>query len=191
MNPVWSVVYSIYHVIRLCIDAEQKANYAYVSSLRDASNTPVPVDGLVCLMLPRSYRYRKPFSTPLALKLTVNPDGLRYTSAYASLSNAKYLRKDFNAMMKKVTLIQVLIDHQVPMLAELFEGYKVALMAHVMKVQQASTVVVNSSFNDLKLDQASDMANSWATEVFRLCSTEYDTALRKTAERSVCQLSLE
>ncbi|KAF8912005.1 hypothetical protein CPB84DRAFT_742614 [Gymnopilus junonius] len=127
-----------------------KANYAYISSLRDASNWPVPVDGLVCLMLPRSYRYH----------------GLRYTSAYPSFSNAKYLREDFNAMMKKVTLIQVLIEHQVPILSELFEDYKIAIMAHIAKVQQVS-----------------DEANSWATDIFRLCSTECDTALRKTTER--------
>jgi hypothetical protein len=39
-------------------------------------------------------------------------------------------------MIKKVTLLQLLIDNGVPIVAELFDEYKEALVHHVTKVQE-------------------------------------------------------
>ncbi|KDR73534.1 hypothetical protein GALMADRAFT_142017 [Galerina marginata CBS 339.88] len=132
-----------------------RENYSYVNALKDATGRPVPVEHIVCSLVPRSYRYH----------------GLRYTTSYVNLANAKYFRKDFNAMMKKVTLIQTLINNDVPTLAELFEEYREALKAHVTNIHLAS-----------------DTANTWAMEVFRRCSVEYDTALREITERCKTRL---
>lgn len=65
-------------------------------------------------------------------------DGLRYTAAYATPVNARYLRQDFQIMMKKVTLLQLLIDNGVPMISELFDEYKDAMVAHIAQVQEVS-----------------------------------------------------
>jgi len=41
-------------------------------------------------------------------------------------------------MIKKVTLLQLLIDNKVPMVAELFDEYKEAMVNHVNEVQEVS-----------------------------------------------------
>ena len=41
-------------------------------------------------------------------------------------------------MIKKVTLLQLLINNEVPMISELFDEYKDAMVAHVAKVQEVS-----------------------------------------------------
>ncbi|KAF8964009.1 hypothetical protein BDZ97DRAFT_1758129 [Flammula alnicola] len=97
-----------------------KNYYAYPSALKDTKGATVPSDHPVCFLLPRSYRYH----------------GLRYTTAYSNLANAQYLEDDFNAMMKKVTLIQLLIAHEVPQLAELYEEYREALRARMVEVNE-------------------------------------------------------
>ncbi|KAH9484122.1 hypothetical protein JR316_0003602 [Psilocybe cubensis] len=95
-------------------------------------------------MVPRTFRYH----------------GLRYTTSYVTPANAKYLRKDFNDMMKKVTVMQLLIDHGVPMLRGLFEDYKNRLISQ-----------------NQNMEWFADKANDWANRVFSQCSTEMDLAL--------------
>ena len=41
-------------------------------------------------------------------------------------------------MIKKVTLLQVLINNEVPRVAELFDEYKAAMVYHVIKIQEVS-----------------------------------------------------
>ena len=41
-------------------------------------------------------------------------------------------------MIKKVTLLQLLIDNEIPMISELFDEYKDAMIAHVAKIQEVS-----------------------------------------------------
>ena len=55
--------------------------------------------------------------------------GLRYNVMAANTANARYLRSDFNQMIRKITIIQILIDAQLPGIAEIFEEYKEALIA--------------------------------------------------------------
>lgn len=64
--------------------------------------------------------------------------GMRHTSAYTSASNAKFLCKDVEPMVKKVTLLQLLIDHEVPRIMELFEDYKQELISHISSMNEVS-----------------------------------------------------
>ena len=43
-------------------------------------------------------------------------------------ANGRYLRSDFNKMIRKITIIQILIDAQVPRITDIFEEYKEALL---------------------------------------------------------------
>ena len=52
--------------------------------------------------------------------------------------NARYLRSDFNEMIRKITIIQILIDAQVPRIAEIFEEYKEALVAIMIQINEVS-----------------------------------------------------
>jgi len=63
---------------------------------------------------------------------------MRHTTAYVSASNAKFLCKDVEPMVKKVTLLQLLIDNEVPRIMELFEDYKQELVAHISAVNEVS-----------------------------------------------------
>ncbi|KIM48829.1 hypothetical protein M413DRAFT_438003 [Hebeloma cylindrosporum] len=133
---------------RLC-EPCMRERCAYPNVLRDTNHQIVGPDHVVLTMLPRSYRYH----------------GLRYTAAYATPANARYLRQDFQIMIKKVTLLQLLISNEVPMISELFDEYKDALVAHVAKIQEHA-----------------EKTNSWAMDVYRKCSTEYDTLHRDIAD---------
>ena len=50
--------------------------------------------------------------------------------------NGRYLRSDFNEMIRKITVIQVLIDAQVPRIADIFEEYKEALAAIILQINE-------------------------------------------------------
>jgi hypothetical protein len=52
----------------------------------------------------------------------------------ATPANRRYLRSDFNEMIRKITIIQILIDAQVPSIADIFEEYKEALIAIMIQV---------------------------------------------------------
>ena len=65
-------------------------------------------------------------------------DGLRYTTSFSNMSNAKFLRKDFYPMWKKIQLINILVDSGVPRLSELFEEYKTSLAAFILKSHEVS-----------------------------------------------------
>lgn len=51
----------------------------------------------------------------------------------ANPEDGRYLRSDFNRMIRKITIIQILIDAQVPRIAEMFEKDKEALVAIVLQ----------------------------------------------------------
>lgn len=54
----------------------------------------------------------------------------------ANPTNGRYLRSDFNEMIRKITIIQLLIDAQVPRIAEIFEEYKEALVAAMLQISE-------------------------------------------------------
>lgn len=60
--------------------------------------------------------------------------------------NGRYLLSDFNVMIRKITIIQILIDAQVPSIADIFEEYKEALVAMVIQI---NTVRYYSQFAGL------------------------------------------
>ena len=51
-------------------------------------------------------------------------------------TNGRYLRSDFNEMIRKITIIQILIDAQVPLIADIFEEYKEALVAIMLRINE-------------------------------------------------------
>lgn len=50
--------------------------------------------------------------------------------------NGRYLRSDFNEMIRKITIIQILIDAQVPRITDIFEEYKEALVAIMLQINE-------------------------------------------------------
>jgi len=75
--------------------------------------------------------------------MLVNVDGLRYTTSYDNPANARYLRDDFKVMLKKVTLIQLLMqydDVSSTPLAQLLEEYRVATAFYLDQIHQVCTV---------------------------------------------------
>ena len=48
--------------------------------------------------------------------------------------NGRYLRSDFNEMIRKITIIQILIDAQVPRITDMFEEYKETLAALMLQI---------------------------------------------------------
>jgi hypothetical protein len=50
--------------------------------------------------------------------------------------NGRYLRSDFNKMIRKITIIQILIDAQVPRIADIFEEYKADLIATMIQINE-------------------------------------------------------
>jgi len=82
--------------------------------------------------------------------------GLRYTTSFPNMSNAKFLRKDFYPMWKKIQLINILVDNGVPRLFELFEEYKTSLAAFILEFHEVSWiggcfVIVNNGPRSLRL----------------------------------------
>lgn len=51
-------------------------------------------------------------------------------------ANGRYLRSDFNEMIRKITIIQILIDAQVPRITDIFEEYKEALVAIMPEINE-------------------------------------------------------
>jgi hypothetical protein len=51
-------------------------------------------------------------------------------------TNGRYLRSDFNEMIRKITLIQILIDAQVPRITDIFEEYKEALVTIMLQINE-------------------------------------------------------
>ena len=51
-------------------------------------------------------------------------------------ANGRYLRSDFNKMIRKITIIQILIDAQVPRITDIFEEYKEALVAIMLQINE-------------------------------------------------------
>jgi hypothetical protein len=133
-----------------------RTHYSYISALRDHNDVSVDPDHIVCKLVPRSYRYH----------------GLRYTTSYHSNLNAQYLRKDFDAMMRKYSVIQLVISsvdtEEVRILKEEYEDYCQVLACQVQKINQCAS-----------------QANNWALEIYRWCSSEYDTAAREITRRQV------
>ena len=54
----------------------------------------------------------------------------------ANPANGRYLRSDFNETIRKITIIQILIDAQVPRIADLFEEYKEALAVIILQINE-------------------------------------------------------
>lgn len=54
-------------------------------------------------------------------------------------------------MMKKVTLIQLLINHGVPTLGTLFEEFKNALIIHVQEMERVSKLQSNDASDIVRL----------------------------------------
>jgi hypothetical protein len=48
--------------------------------------------------------------------------------------NGRYLRSDFNEMIRKITIIQILIDAQVPRITDIFDEYKEALVDIMLEI---------------------------------------------------------
>ncbi|PPQ75374.1 hypothetical protein CVT24_013157 [Panaeolus cyanescens] len=111
-----------------------KHNYAHANKYRDTSGNAIRSDHVIWNLIPRSHRY----------------NGLRYTSSYPTFSNAKFLVNDFKPMMRKVTIMQILIDQKVPGVEEIFEDWKRTLSAIVSKTNDAA-----------------EKANMWAMDVYR------------------------
>jgi hypothetical protein len=76
--------------------------------------------------------------------LTASTDGLRYTTSYHSNLNAQYLRKDFDAMMRKYSVIQLVISsvdtEEVRILKEEYEDYCQVLACQVQKINQVGFI---------------------------------------------------
>lgn len=76
--------------------------------------------------------------------LTATPDGLRYTTSYHSNLNAQYLRKDFDAMMRKYSVIQLIVSRvdteEVEVLKQEYEEYCRVLACQVQKINQVGLV---------------------------------------------------
>ena len=51
-------------------------------------------------------------------------------------ASGRYLQSDFNEMIKKITIIQILIDAEVPTIADMFEEYKEALAAIMLRINE-------------------------------------------------------
>ncbi|KAF8798197.1 hypothetical protein BYT27DRAFT_7124510 [Phlegmacium glaucopus] len=129
--------------------------YVDVNSVSDLHKNSIPHTHYIWDMLPRSFRYT----------------GLRYNIMAANTANARFLRSDFNEMIRKITIIQILIDAQVPSIADIFEEYKEALVSIMIQINESA-----------------QKANYWALDIFRQCSTDYDNALRTNLE--VCKVRL-
>ena len=76
--------------------------------------------------------------------LTASTDGLRYTTSYQSNLNAQYLKKDFNAMMRKCSVIQLVTSRvdtgEVRMLKDEFEDYCHVLACQVQRINQVGFI---------------------------------------------------
>lgn len=109
---------------------------------------------------------------------------------FAEAANARYLRSDFNEMIRKITIIQILIDAQVPTIADLFEEYKEALVATVIQINEVryfSTICL--TFFLTGIHQSAQKANYWALEIFHRCSIDYNNAFRKNVDTCVFTFS--
>ncbi|KAF5331110.1 hypothetical protein D9619_005952 [Psilocybe cf. subviscida] len=131
-----------------------RTHYSYISALRDHNDVVVDPEHIVCKLVPRSYRYH----------------GLRYTTSYHSNLNAQYLRKDFDAMMRKYSVIQLIVSRvdteEVEVLKQEYEEYCRVLACQVQKINQCAS-----------------QANNWAMDIYRWCSSEYDAAAREITAR--------
>jgi hypothetical protein len=61
---------------------------------------------------------------------------MRYNVMTADPVDGRYLRSDFNEMIRKITIIQILIDAQVPRIVDIFEEYKEALVAVMLQINE-------------------------------------------------------
>ncbi|CAA7271524.1 unnamed protein product [Cyclocybe aegerita] len=121
----------------------------FTNGFKDTCGRGVPQDHAIWSLIPRSYRY----------------NAMRYTSAHQTQSNARFVEKDFRPMIKKITLIHLLIDNGVSQLSEPFDEYKEALSARIAE-----------------LNERAAETNSWALEMYRLCTNECDNAYRDNTE---------
>ncbi|KAJ3507272.1 hypothetical protein NLJ89_g6396 [Agrocybe chaxingu] len=122
---------------------------SFTNGFKDTCGRSILQDHAIWSLIPRSYRYNT----------------VRYTSAHQTQSNARFAEKDFRPMIKKITLIQLLVDNGVSQLSEPFNGYKEALSARIAELNERATET-----------------NSWALEIYRLCTNECDNAYRANTE---------
>ncbi|KAF4614830.1 hypothetical protein D9613_002720 [Agrocybe pediades] len=134
-----------------------RRNYSYANALKDMHGNQIDIASPLLTLIPKSHRYH----------------GIRHTTSYISRSHARYLRVDFDAMLKKLTLIQVLIEHGVyaeeltRMLKEYKdERFRDANEAHVLATK----------------------ANTWATEVYKQFSLQYDSMLGNATAKCIRRL---
>lgn len=59
----------------------------------------------------------------------------------ANPANGRYLRSDFNEMIRKITIIQILVDAQVPRIADIFEEHKEALVAIMLQINEVCDTI--------------------------------------------------
>ncbi|KAF9036649.1 hypothetical protein BJ165DRAFT_1532763 [Panaeolus papilionaceus] len=118
---------------RLC-EKCMRHSYAYANKYRDLEGKAIRSDHVVWTLIPRSHRY----------------NGLRYTSSYPTFSNAKFLASDFDPMIRKITIMEILIEQKVPQVEEIFEDWRRVL----------SVIVARNN-------EAAEKANIWAMDVYR------------------------
>ncbi|KAF8163500.1 hypothetical protein B0H34DRAFT_325856 [Crassisporium funariophilum] len=133
---------------RICEPCMAKV-YIYSSAVTDMSGNAILPEHVIWTLIPRTFRY----------------NGLRYTLSYSNTANARFLRTDFEPMIKKVTILQLLVDGEVPGMAEIFEEWKESLITSVNEINSRA-----------------EKANSWALDVYRQSASDYDTAVRENAE---------
>jgi hypothetical protein len=51
-------------------------------------------------------------------------------------NQGRYLLSHFNETIRKITIIQILIEAQVPRVADIFEEYKEALVAKILQINE-------------------------------------------------------
>ncbi|KAF8168470.1 hypothetical protein B0H34DRAFT_793070 [Crassisporium funariophilum] len=118
--------------------------YTLSNGVTDLSGNPISPQHVIWTLIPHTFRN----------------NGLRYTFNHPSIEWAKYLRTDFEIMIKKVTLLQLLVNGEVPGMAEIFEEWKHSLVTSVNEIHSRAT-----------------KAASWAQDIYSKCAGDCETAL--------------
>ena len=124
-----------YQSVSGCLRLLTRRNYMLTLPLSKTSaeiSYPIIILFGTCYHGPSDIVCRNP---PVKTKPNILPflAGLRYNCMATNPANGRYLRSDFNEMIRKVTIVQILIDAQVPRIADLFEEYKEALAVAILQ----------------------------------------------------------
>ncbi len=86
-------------------------------------------------------------------------------------------------MWKKLTLMQILTDHGVSQIPELYEDYKAGLSESASRNYMKYVVLPITTLTNIDLYQCATKANNWAMDVYRQCSNEYDAIYGQLTEK--------